>query len=288
VKISYQVRKEFRELRKLLSTPSPAWEDVNAHVGLSLPGAAHVTSSESLSVRRTERFQDLECRLKRVIAWARDPYPHFQLLMTWIMLASGVALSKPVFNSAERGCEPVTPGQPAGAYLRPSEPTRQRQFLFSEKFDPNTYERKVYVKRPNDKAPVLFYVHGRDIAPTIGHHERLVVINDYFATKGCRVMIADLKTHKSWNIDSRAMESYTRNAKPDPHLIIIPEAYGFSPCDREVLIGMDLIYVSGPTAGLAGELGKTYKRRWYVVDSARGHILHEYRTNTPPPCWWVY
>lgn len=181
----------------------------------------------------------------------------------------------------------MTPGRPTGVYLVPSRPSREGQVVFSEKIDSNL-ERSDYVKRPGDDQFILFYRHGRSIGPTLGHHRQLVLINDYAATQGCNVVIADLNTRKNWNIDSAATERYRTTANPDARLVIVPEAYGFSPSDREVLIGMDLVYISVPTAELADEVGRTYARCWYVVDSSSGRVLHEYRTNQPPSCWWIY
>ena len=209
------------------------------------------------------------------------------LLVAWVMLGCAVAFSTRGLTSAEEGCQPVATNRPAGVDLRPSEVSHEGHFEFSETFDPNTYERREYVKRPGDKEPVFYYKHGRSIAPTMGHHRRLVLINDYSATKACNVIIADIETHKNWNIDSFAMEMYRKNANPDQGLLIVPEAYAFSPNDEEVLIGMDLIYVSAPTGELVRQVRKTYKRWWYVVNSSSGRVLHEYRTNQPPPCWWV-
>lgn len=202
-------------------------------------------------------------------------------------MTGAMALWPRSFAFAKEGCQPVHTNRACGVYLRASAPTYEGKFKFTEKFDQRTYERWDFVERPSDNQPVLFYHHGRSIAPTMGHQGRFVLINDYSATKACEVVIADLESHKKWNIDTQAVQMYQSNAKPDGGLIIIPEAYGLSPDDQEVLIGMDLIYVSVPTGELEGELHKTYKRWWYVVDSSGGRVLHEYRITQPPPCWWV-
>lgn len=101
-------------------------------------------------------------------------------------------------------------------------------------------------------------------------------------------MISDLKSRKWWNVSSRAVRAYGQGAKPDPRLVIIPQGYGISPSDRKVLIGMDLIYISVPSAELASKVSETYHRWWYVVASSSGRILHVYRKNKPPSCWWAY
>jgi hypothetical protein len=82
-------------------------------------------------------------------------------------------------------------------------------------------------------------------------------------------------------IDQPAIEMYRRNAHPDDRLVVIPQAYAFSRDDRQVLIHMELIYISVPTEPreLVERLNKSYRDWWYVVDSMTGRVLREYRTN---------
>ncbi|HXM50802.1 MAG TPA: hypothetical protein VN956_23365 [Pyrinomonadaceae bacterium] len=102
-------------------------------------------------------------------------------------------------------------------------------------------------------------------------------------------MIADLALHKSRQIDQPAIEMYRRDAQPDNRLIVIPQAYAFSPGDKQVLINMKLIYISVPVAPrkLVERLNKSYKNWWYVVDSISGQVLREHRTNRTPKRWWT-
>jgi hypothetical protein len=227
-------------------------------------------------------------QVKTLMIFADNIGPRPRKFQVWLILAVFVRLPTATLTAGKKACRPIKPGRRVGAYLRSSEPTRRGKFEFFEKFNPKTYERKDYIEGPGLKKPVLYYIHNRGISPSIGRRGRLVLINDYFATEGCKVMVSDLKTHKWWNISSRAVQAYNRNANPYPGLVIVPEGYGFSPSDRRVLIGMDLIYTDVPTAEHASRAGRTFKRYWYVVTSSSGRILHEYRTSKPPACWWVY
>ena len=149
---------------------------------------------------------------------------------------------------------------------------------------------RAYVRRHNDRKWIPFYVRERYLLVTLGHRRRLVLINDCPATKTCKVMIADLALHKSRQIDQPAIEKYRRDARPDNRLITIPQAYAFSPGDKQVLINMELIYISVPTepSESVERLNKSYKNWWYVVDSKSGRVLREYCTSRMPKRWWGF
>lgn len=209
----------------------------------------------------------------------------------WLLIFSMIVATVPVparqTSTRAKGC-PAAPTRPAGVYLRPSEPARQGNYEFLEKFNPKTYQRKDYVIGPGYEKPSLFYTHGREIGPSMSHHGRLVLINDYAATKLCKVMVSDPKAHRWWDISSRAVDAYRRSVRPDPRLSILPQGFGFSPDDHEVLLGMDLVSVSIARRADAARLRKTYVPAWYVVDSSSGRVLQTYRSAQPPPCWWTH
>ncbi len=107
----------------------------------------------------------------------------------------------------------------------------------------------------------LIYSHQRGISLTVGLQGHSVLINDYFAPKTCKVVTINLDTGGVREIDSAAVKEYARSANPDSRLIIVPDAQSVSPDDRQVLIKMELICVSVPTAEQAGKVGKTFKPR---------------------------
>jgi len=146
---------------------------------------------------------------------------------------------------------------------------------------------KVYIKRDRDEEWISFYVGERNVGVALGHRKQLVLINDCPATKFCKVMTVDLASRKSRQIDLRAIGMYRRNARPNNSLIFIPQAYAFSPDDKQVLVNMEHVYTSVSTAEMAAQLSKTYKNWWYIVDSTNGRVLREYRTSKLPPRWWL-
>ena len=146
---------------------------------------------------------------------------------------------------------------------------------------------KVYIKRDRDEEWIPFYVDERNVGVALGHRKQLVLINDCPATKFCKVMRVDLASRKSKQIDLPAIRMYRRNARPNNSLIFIPQAYAFSPDDKQVLVNMEHIYTSVSTAEMAAQLSKTYKNWWYIVDSTNGRVLREYRTSKLPPRWWL-
>lgn len=158
-----------------------------------------------------------------------------------------------------------------------------------QRFDSSTYVRSVYIQRKTDKKPILFYTHGRRIEAILGHQGQLALINDYFATKACKVMVADIDSAKNWPIDQTARKQHMRIAPKQwlPHYAI-PKAIAFSPDDKMVLIVMKSGYIAG-TVEEAREFGKRFKLWSYVVDSTNATVLHTYQTNGIVPCdWWKF
>lgn len=158
-----------------------------------------------------------------------------------------------------------------------------------ERYDPLTYTRSVYVQRKSDKQPILFYTHKRRIEATLGHQDKRVLINDYFATKTCKVVVADIGSGKNWRIDEAARRQYMHTAAKNwlPKYAI-PKAVAFSPDDKMVLIAMKSGYIAS-SAEEAGAFGKRFKLWSYVVDSTNGTVLHTYQTNgSVPHNWWRF
>jgi hypothetical protein len=169
----------------------------------------------------------------------------------------------------------------------PAVPLQLNGYEVKEVTEPNSALR-AYIRRDTDSKWIPFYARERYLLVTLGNRRRLVLINDCPATKFCKVMIADLASHKSRQIDQPAIEMYQRDARPDNRLIVIPQAYAFSPNDKQVLINMELIYISVPVEQrkLVERLNKSYKNWWYVVDAVSGQVLREHRTNRMPKRWW--
>jgi hypothetical protein len=172
--------------------------------------------------------------------------------------------------------------------LKPGVTYRVAGYEVSERITPGekNYTRSAYIKRDGDKEARLFYIHGRQIVVTLGHQRSLVLINDWEATKSGKVVVANLRSGEKRQIDSEALKMYHRHAAPDRRVWIVPEAYGFSPNDRQVLLKMVKEDVSAVTAEDSARSSKTYKEWWYVVDSGNGQVIHEYRTNKIRQRWW--
>jgi hypothetical protein len=170
----------------------------------------------------------------------------------------------------------------------PAVPLQLNGYEVKEVTEPNS-ARRAYIRRDTDSKWIPFYALERYLLVTLGNRRKLVLINDCPATKLCKVMIADLASHKSRQIDQPAVEMYQRDARLDNRLIIIPQAYTFSPDDKQVLINMELIYISVPVEPreLVERLNRTYKNWWYVVDSISGRVLREYHTSRITKRWWA-
>lgn len=199
------------------------------------------------------------------------------MLSSWVLLFSSAASAVKTVNKKNATWIELTAGK-----------TYQLNGCeFTEKIDDTTLIRTDYIKRRTDKKPLLFYTHQRAVAVRLGHRERLVLINDREATKANKVMVVSLGANKAKRIDLTAIAMYQRNASPSDRLVIIPEAYAFSPDDREILIKMRLIYVAVGSKEEVDQEVKTYKGWWYAVDSHRGQVKQEYRTTRLPRRWWV-
>jgi len=173
--------------------------------------------------------------------------------------------------------------------LKPGVTYRLEGYEVSEYITPgeNNYTRSAYIKRDGDKEPRLFYTHGRQIVVTLGHRRSLILVNDWESTKSGKVVAANLRSGENWRIDSQALKMYCQHARPDRRLWIVPEAYGFSPHDRLVLLKMEKEDVSAATAEESARSSRTYKEWWYVIDSGNGQVVHEYPTNKIPQRWWA-
>lgn len=143
----------------------------------------------------------------------------------------------------------------------------------------------VYLKRDGEKE-ILIYIHHRLIVITLGHRRRLVLINDWEATKSGKVAVANLSLGTTKQIDRQARDMYRRRVSPDRRLWIVPEAYEFSPDDRQVLIKMVNENVSAATAAESRLASKTYRERWYAVNSQSGKVVREFQTAKVPGKWW--
>ena len=162
-----------------------------------------------------------------------------------------------------------------------------REYIFQEDFNPDSLERRVYVRRPGEQERRLIFTHFRGVSECVGPSGHLALINSFLATKAVEVYAADLSSGRSWRIDAQAVELYKDRAHPNPALIIVPNGEDMSPGDGEALLRMDLIYASVPTPEQAEQVGKTFQQWWYVVDSRDGKVLREYRTPAPMK-WWVH
>jgi phosphotransferase family enzyme len=85
--------------------------------------------------------------------------------------------------------------------------------------EPNS-ARRAYIRRDTDSKWIRCYTGERYLLMTLGNRRRVVLINDCPATKFCKVMIADLASHESRQIDQPAIEMYQRDARPDNRLIV--------------------------------------------------------------------
>lgn len=143
-----------------------------------------------------------------------------------------------------------------------------------------------FLKRDFDKQPIRFYLHHRVIEVTLGHRKQLVLINDFEATKSSKVVVANLTSGTKKQIDKQALEMYRQHAKPDHRLWIAPEAYEFSPNDKQILIKMVLDDVSAATAEESIAASRRYREWWYAVDSKTGKVICEFRKKKSPATWW--
>ncbi len=174
------------------------------------------------------------------------------------------------------------------SFREPGKTYQVAGFEVWQTLDSKHYERRVYLRKTGEESSQLIYSHHREISLTVGHQGRTVLINDYAATKTSKVVTVELVTGKVIEVDQAAGKEYLRSANPDSRLVVVPEAQGFSPDDRQVLIKMKLIYVSVQHAEQAETVRRTFKPRWYAVESNSGQVLREYRTGQFPEGWWRF
>ena len=170
---------------------------------------------------------------------------------------------------------------------RPNQTYQLAGYEVTERFcSDDQLTRCVFIKRHFDRQPILFYTHFRVIVLTLGHRKRLVLINDWEATKSGKVVVENLRSGARKQIDKRAVAIYRRRARPDRRLIIVPEACEFSPDDKQVLIKIVKEDVTAATAEESIAASRTYKPWSYVVDSRTGNVIREFRSKKIPTRWW--
>jgi len=182
----------------------------------------------------------------------------------------------------------VRRGNATWVSLKPGVAYRLEEYEVSEHIRPddNSYTRYAYIRLHGEKEPRLFYTHDRQIVVTLGHRRQLVLINDREATKSGKVVVANLRSGEKRQIDRQAVKMYRQHAAPDRRLWIVPEAYEFSPDDRQVLIRIVKEDVSAAKSEESERASQTYMEWWYVVDSGNRQVVREYRTNKIPKRWW--
>jgi len=158
------------------------------------------------------------------------------------------------------------------------------RFTLEQKYsEPTGGVRTVYIQRDDDAAPRVIYKHERGIRALVGHTGRYVLINDYFATKVCNVVVVDLETGRNWRIDIAAREDHTQSASEEwTGVYFIPRAKAFSPDDSRVRISLSQDILPRRDA-------VPYPVWSYVVETRSGAVLHEYLTDgRVPRLWWEF
>lgn len=121
---------------------------------------------------------------------------------------------------------------------------------------------------------------------------KLILINDFCATKACHVKVADLDTRRNWPIDKPALAMYERNAKPSDDPIVNARGKAFSPDDQLVLLEIHLEYLmTGQSKNEtieqeAARLRRSFKKWWYAVEARTGRVVREYRKDPALRKWW--
>lgn len=149
-------------------------------------------------------------------------------------------------------------------------------YLIYERINQQTHERKVFLKRGDMMAPRLIYRHFRGISVRLGNTGTRILVNDEFATQANKVAVIDSETGKAIEIDKSAVSRYQKETKPDARLAIVPMGVAFSADDSQVLIRMKLASLGAVSYSEAGELGKHFRPRWYIVEASSGRIVSEF------------
>jgi len=135
------------------------------------------------------------------------------------------------------------------------------------------FERYEFLKK-SEKKPILFFEHERAIDLISSHHGRFLLVNNFEAVGGCKVVMVDLMIGKKWPIDIQPEKNYlkqhSRHRFETHSQRQCFTAVGISPEDKKVLLqSMDMQF---------GQPNHEYKPWFYVVDAISGNILEIYKT----------
>lgn len=143
---------------------------------------------------------------------------------------------------------------------------------------------EVYVQK-NTERPHPIFTNQRYVEFLIGHRGEQALINYYVSSKAFEVYAASLASGGHWRVDEKALQAFSRNSGADPSLIIVAAGEALSPDDREILLSINLVYISVSTPEEADQKFKTFKKWWYAVSTSTGQVVHEYRMAAVPPDW---
>ena len=146
--------------------------------------------------------------------------------------------------------------------------------------------REVYVRRARHEAPTLVYTHHRGIDVLLGNDHGHMLVNDSFATKANKVVLAEIGSGRHWRIDKAAVNTYEQAVRPDERLLVLPYGIAFSPDDKKALIRMQLSYLYTHSPEEAEAVSRTFTPRWYAVQTKDGRVVREHRTENVPVEWW--
>jgi hypothetical protein len=155
---------------------------------------------------------------------------------------------------------------------------------YSEKA--GSYLNRYEILKQENKKPVLFYKHNRVIDIITSHLGRLLLINDFPASKASDILILDLKTMKKWDIGHEAAERYCKEINTKDYMTE-PHPIAFSPDDQEVLMQMKVEWSMYANPKKNEEFERTYSNWSYVVSAKTGKIQREIRNKTIPENWWI-
>jgi hypothetical protein len=156
----------------------------------------------------------------------------------------------------------------------------------TETFDPGTFERRDYVRGPQEARAREFYRHGRGISVTLSPDHKFLLVDDNYTTKLSKLVIVDLASLKQTDVSSDAVASYRRDTNMGQRNFANARALSLSPIGDKLLVEVRVTYLDASTAEEAAKESALYPPRQYVVDVASGKVRETFVSGFAPEHWY--
>lgn len=156
--------------------------------------------------------------------------------------------------------------------LAPSSVLHIDGYELHETYDPETSERRDFIRVPGQSKAHQFYQHSRGIDVALVPACQSLLVEDDYTTKLSKLVMINLQSWVQKQISEAAVERYHEELKVEPSTFVNARAVEISADCNCVLLAVELTYASVASPERAQEANKLYPTRWYTVNVKDGAL----------------